>query len=404
MQWMRSTSATSTRFIFLPLLAASVACGLVFSPGDYSEPSSANAPETGIPQPLNDGNTPIQNETGPGDAGPPSKQVLLIGGRRPSLPNETAPVFVAETMRVPISATGGIGAITFDSAPPVAVGYTRVLRLDQNPLILQRDTNTIYRADFTGGRLTTDWTTLGVRGGTVENFQRGWVTDAGLISAGGFASNNTATTNVYRALFNFGDGGVDAWTMLTPKLTRARGDVTLYRHNNFLYAIGGRENTGFSASGRDTVEVALIGADGLPAAFEATEPLLNPTTMAAHNVFVPPVASGKGYLFVIGGQTTANPAAITDIVLAAKINETTGKLDKWIAAPKLPTTLTSAAVIVIDNSLFVFGGVISQTELSDTILSLAINPSDGSLGTEWRAVGKLPGPRSNLAAMEIPTP
>lgn len=397
---MRARSSASARFLLLAAITTTVACGLAFSPGEYSEPT-VDAPETGVAPPIADTGTPPDAEAGAIDAGPPGKQVLLVGGRRPSLPNEAASVFVAETMRVPISSTGGIGPITFDSAPPAAAGYARVLRLDPNPLVLQRDSNTAYRADFTDGRLTTDWSTLAVRGGAVENFQRGWLTDAGLLSAGGFTmSNNTATSNVYRALFNFGDGGIDGWTMLTPKITRARGDVVLYRHNNFLYAIGGRENTGFSSPGRDTVEVALIGSDGLPAAFEATEPLLNPTSMAAHNVYVPPVTSGKGYLFVVGGQTTANPSAITDVVLAAKINETSGKLDKWIAAPKLPTTLTSAAVIVIDNNLFVFGGAISQTELSDSILSLAINP-DGSLGTEWRAVGKLPGPRSNLAVMEI---
>jgi hypothetical protein len=146
------------------------------------------------------------------------------------------------------------------------------------------------------------------------------------------------------------------------------------------------------------VEVARIGPDGVPGTFEQTTKLTIPSTQAPHEIMLPLVTSGAGWLVVVGGQTSADPASLTNVVLAAKIDAATGKLGAWVAPPKFPTPITAAAIMIVNRTILVFGGL-GTSGLSDAVMALKILPDD-TFEAAWQRVAKLPGPRANLAAVE----
>jgi hypothetical protein len=377
-------------------LLGSTACGLFFSPGDYSEavagaePDAAASGIDGAPSGIDA--APSEPD---GDAAASGvTRVVLVAGRRETLPGETGTAYVLETFHTTVSEAGEIGPWTWDVSPPVAASWTRAVVFG-GALWLQRGT-TVHRADF-DGRIESDWVELLPSDSLGYLYQRPWLADAGLLSAGGL-SGATWLTNVYRAPFT--DAGLGPWQdVAASALVTARGEVTLHRHGSFLYAIGGRTSQFIGQRGSDAVEVATIGADGLPGSFVATERLAvsDAGTVASHGVMLPLVASGAGHLFVIGGLMTAQVSSVTDVALAAKIDEATGMLGKWTTLPRFPTPIHSAAVFVIGSAIFVFGGA-TPTEISDAVMALAIH-ADGTFGTEWKRVASLPGPRASLVGV-----
>jgi hypothetical protein len=370
----------------------STACGLLFSPGDYTEAVARAEPDAST---AADDAAVAEIDAPNGDATAPSgSRVVLVAGRREMLPSEKATGYVLETFHTTVSGAGEIGPWTWDVSPPVAASWTRAAVFG-GALWLQL-ASTVYRADF-HGRIESDWVALPLSDALVETYQRPWLEDAGLLSAGGLR-DSAFTTNVYRAPFT--DAGVGPWQAVAgAALVAARGEVTLHRYGSFLYAIGGRTSPSSNERGSDAVEVATIGAGGLPGPFVATERLAvtDASTVAPHGVMLPLVASGAGHIFVIGGLTTALGSSLTDVALAAKIDEVTGMLGKWTTLPKFPTPIDSAAVLVIGSTVFVFGGS-TPAGISDAVMALSIN-ADGTFGTEWKRVASLPGPRASLVGV-----
>ncbi|MBX3263450.1 MAG: hypothetical protein KF782_27515 [Labilithrix sp.] len=378
------------RSALVAFLAGSVACGLVFSPGDYGD-SPPPAPEDGAPSP----DAAPQAEAGPTDASRPSTRVLLFAGRRDAVPGEPNAVNVAETMRTTLSASGELGPWTFDVSPPSAAAWSRAAFVGET--LLLQSSSAVVQAPLADGRFDAGWAPLPFRSGVPEGFMRGWiVSDAGMTAAGGQAEG-AFTTNVYVAPFDLRDGGIEPWEESSSKLVKARGDVTLVRAGAFLYAIGGRDNGATTAPGRDEVEVARFEADGGLGAFEATTRLADPNAdAAAFRVLFPVAAAGAGHVFVLGGQTNAS-GELSDVALAAKIDDATGKLGPWVALPKLPAPMSSAAALVVGDRVLVFGGRLEESQ-TDGVLALSIAP-DGSFGASWAKIGALPAPRSGLAAV-----
>ncbi len=373
-------------------LVGCVACGLAFAPGDYAESGPASPAEDAAPAAPDAGMT----EAGPSDAAAPSTRVLVFAGRRDAVPGEPSSVNVAETMRTTVSASGELGPWSFDVPPPQSTSWSRAVVVGEQ-LFLQ-SSNVFVAGELalaTDSGLRPEWRALPPRS-LPEGFMRAWIVpDAGLAVAGG-SREGSFTTNVFVA--PLADGGVEDWQLQTSKLVKARGDVTLLRHGDFLYALGGRDNGSSSASGRDEVEVARFAADGTLGQFVATTKLVNPgADAAAFGVFLPMVTVGAGHLFVLGGQTTASSGSMTDVALAAKIDATSGEIGPWLALPKLPAPMNSAAAVVAGDHVVVFGGNLGGAS-SDAVLALSIGPN-GSFGTEWKKIGALPGARAGLAAV-----
>ena len=378
------------RTALIGLLVGSVACGLVFSPGDYGD-SQAPEPEadTGVTTP--DVASPV--DTGASDASLPSTRIMLFAGRRDALPGEPSSVIEAETMRTTLSPSGELGPWTFDVPPSLMTTWTRGL-LTGETLLLQ-STSVFLATTFADDHISGAWRALPPPGAP-EGYLRAWlVSDAGLTAAGGQIGGGF-TTNVYVA--SFADGGVEPWQQVTSKLVTARGDVTLLRHADHLYAVGGRESTSSLVPGSDEVEVARFGADGSLGEFAATTKLVDPNADAASfGVFLPVVTAGAGHVFVLGGQTSPLTTSLSDVALAAKIDAASGNLGPWVALPRLPAPMSGAAALVVGDKVLVFGGSLGSSQ-SEDVLALSIAPN-GSFDTAWKKIGTLHGPRSGLAAV-----
>jgi len=379
------------RTALVGLLVGSVACGLVFSPGDYGD-SPALEPEadTGVTTP--DVAPPVDSAS---DASLPSTRIMLFAGRRDALPGEPSSVNVAETMRTTLSPSGELGPWTFDVPPSQMTTWTRGL-LAGETLLLQ-STSVFLATTFADDHISGAWRALPPPG-VPESYLRAWlVSDAGLTAAGGQAGG-VFTTNVYVASFDLADGGIEPWQKVPSKLVTPRGDVTLLRHVDHLYALGGRESTSSLVPGSDEVEVARFGADGSLGDFAATTKLVDPTADAASfGVLLPVVTAGAGHVFVLGGQTTSLTSSLSDVALAAKIDAASGNLGPWVALPKLPAPMSGAAALVVGDKVLVFGGSLGSSQSGD-ILALSIG-ANGVFDTAWKKIGTLPGPRSGLAAV-----
>lgn len=366
------------------LVSAAAACGVMFSPGDYRESTSPTASDGGGPAIAPDG--AVIDPTA-------AARFLLIAGRR-DLVDGDSQQYVAETIRTSVGPDGQLTPWQYDQPPSVSTAWTKAAILDGR-LVAQSGTS-VYHATF-DGKVTSDFRGALLRGGAaLESGHVAQMFDGVLLAAGSIVDGGPST-NVSIARIDLVDGGVNGFTPIQQsRLAVARASTTLGRDGKFLYAVGGREASA-SAAARTEVDVATLAPDLVPGPFSATTSLQNPITNTPHGVVSPSLAFGGGFIFVVGGQTTAaGVSANTDIVLASKIDTNSGGLGPWQALPRLPTPLSGGAVVFANGALYVFGGA-TVTVLSEAVISLAVNP-DGTFGAEWKRVGTLPtGARANLA-------
>jgi hypothetical protein len=125
----------------------------------------------------------------------------------------------------------------------------------------------------------------------------------------------------------------------------------------YVYVVGG---AGAGGAPVTTVYYAAVGATGTLGAWNSTSALptalVSPAVVAAttRNSAVP---SG-GFLYVIGGSTTAAGAPV-NTVYRATISNTDGSLSGWTSAGSLPAALRSVGAAVAFGSLYVVGGATS---------------------------------------------
>ncbi len=386
------------------VLLGVTACGFVFSPGDYTGSSGPVDPDASpsVDARASEPESPLSDDAGPDAPTPSGTRVLLVAGGRDTLPGEEWPATVSEAFHTLVNEAGELGPWTWDVPPPFSSRWRGagivggVLWL--SPRQDATETSVVWRVGFDGG-VSGEWEELVVSGDRPPGRTFPLLTDAGLFVAGG-GSSSEKTKTVARAAFTDVEPG--PWAVVSEsRLSVARDEVTLFRHASFLYAIGGRTSSSSGSSYSDVVEVATIGADGLPGPFVETTRLTvedETGTTNRHVLSQPTIASGSGYLFVIGGWYAADNASISDVVLAAKVDETTGQLGEWKTLPRYPLPIGAAAAFVIRDTLYVFGGRTPPEVNTDAVYALPILP-DGTFGSEWRRVGALPGPRGWLVGV-----
>jgi hypothetical protein len=89
-------------------------------------------------------------------------------------------------------------------------------------------------------------------------------------------------------------------------------------------------------------------------------------------------ATGNGYIYIIGGNTTGGVRTAT--VQYAKVS-TNGNVGSWSSAPNLPATLASPAAVLSNGYLYVVGGSTNSANSGavSTVYYAKVN-KDGSLG------------------------
>lgn len=139
-------------------------------------------------------------------------------------------------------------------------------------------------------------------------------------------------------------------------------------YNGYIYSVGGIDN----ASTVLGVYYAKLGTDGAIGAWAVTSAL--PLNLLDVNVVV-----SNGYIYAIGGATSATNGSNVSTVYYAKINND-GTLGTWTSTSSLLTATSRAAAVVSNGYIYEMGGVNnSNTKLAE-IEHTKIN-NDGTLGT-----------------------
>jgi len=124
-----------------------------------------------------------------------------------------------------------------------------------------------------------------------------------------------------------------------------------------------------------------------------TNPL--PTTVAHHAMAEADptnslVASGKAYIYVIGGQTLPTDVGGTNAVYLASVDPTSGQVGTWTQSTNsLPQALMGASATVHNGYLYVVGGLDMNGNPVTSVYSAPVN-SDGSIGTWTTSTNVLP--------------
>ncbi|MBI4422125.1 MAG: hypothetical protein HY554_00265, partial [Elusimicrobia bacterium] len=138
------------------------------------------------------------------------------------------------------------------------------------------------------------------------------------------------------------NGTIASWTPLAPLPTGVYAHTTV--DDGTLYVIGGAVDNGTRV--HSEVYYARILADRTLAAWERAAPLPEPIANHVSEVI-------QGRIWVAGGWTGANAVAAVNSspILADK------SLGAWEAGPALPNALYQHASTVLDDSLYVSGGI-----------------------------------------------
>lgn len=130
-----------------------------------------------------------------------------------------------------------------------------------------------------------------------------------------------------------------------------------------------------------------------------TNPL--PTTLAHHAMGEADdtnslVASGKRYIYVIGGQvnSTDAPGGVNTVYMAS-VDSTTGAVGTWTTLTNsLPQALVGTTATVHNGYLYVAGGLAAGNNVpTNAVYSAPVN-SDGTIGTWTTATNTLPTARA----------
>ena len=160
-----------------------------------------------------------------------------------------------------------------------------------------------------------------------------------------------------------------------------------------LYVLGGSDST---HALQNAVYYATIGTTGTVNAFSATAAL--PESVAFARVFIATPrntqVSGIGYLYVMGGITTAAGQRTTAIYRGTLAID--GTVSGWTSAGTLPAPLSSFGEAVVLGQLYIWGGATTGNAPVATVYRTTINAS-GNLGT-WQSLTPLPFKRAYFGA------
>lgn len=377
--------------LFLPISLV-VACGITFSPGDYSAPgetspvvgndASTNAPETSA---VVDGGleASVTKETG---APPPSLHVLLFAGTKDK------EVDANDVWSAPVDDTGTVGAFEYLQPTPLSKPLQAVAMVNGRLLtVLQGSSSRVVQsADFAGG-FTSAWTTAVVPNPPTTSYGS-FFAKTSLIVVGGQTSDQvddgaggttTVTTNHPELYVNQATGAQYPTPNNETSTTKLPAGVfsptiAIYKDFAFVWGQGDKKDQATAIYAGKLDDTAGLTSVTTTTALPANEPPLSPIACA-----------GEGRLFVAGGTNSAKS-------YSADINEATGALGTWKNGPDLPGNRSAAGCAVIRGYLYLFGGRIPA--ITNQILRSKI-ASDGSMGTWETTAQTLIGNRANVFAL-----
>ena len=195
---------------------------------------------------------------------------------------------------------------------------------------------------------------------------------------GGFTTAATTTVD-YALINNGGPGTLGSWTATT-SLPTATNLLTAVAYNGYVYEIGGFNGTTSLA----TVNFAQFNSNGslvnnlisCPAGGTLYPASPNGTWCTTTSLptadYYATSAAYNGYLYEIGGCASSCPSAVVDY---AAINAN-GTLGSWVATASLPTATYYATSAAYNGYLYEIGG---YTTAATAVVNFAKFNSDGTL-------------------------
>ncbi len=290
--------------------------------------------------------------------------VYEIGG------NTTAAVATVDY--APINADGTLGAWTATTSLPVATKASTSVAY--NGYIYEiggytsANTAAVYYAQINANGTIGSWTattSLPVATDyTSSVIYNGNLYDISLSQATYYAPVNS-------------DGTLGTWNPTTGLATNTFKETAAV-YNGYLYEIGGLQGSTYLSS----VYSAPIDPAGVIGSWAATTSLPTATAYATSAVY-------NGYVYEIGGQTTAAVATVEYAAIS-----TNGTLGSWTATTSLPAATDYSASVVYDGYLYEVGG---YTTAASAVVDYAPINTNGTLGA-WTATTSLPTATYGLTA------
>lgn len=342
-------------------------------------------------------------------------RVYLIGGKN-SAGNTINIMYSA-----PVNSDGTLGTWTVETNLPPAGTSFPILCLVKSKLFIIGGAGTasavssVYsctvNADGTLGTWVTETSLPAARG-----YAQGLVIKNRIYVIGGYDATGVGVNTVYYADIS-STGNIGTWntgTALPTPLIHCSSFVT----KNGIYICGGTNNSSYLS----TTYFAPINADGTIGTWVLSTSL--PSIMTGSQLIV---TSSKVYIF---GSRTSDVGFAATVVYANvsgglndysayyedtstnymmpgsglpweqqyQLNESqAGNITGWTTATSLPTTLSTAAVFVTKNRVYLCGGYINDTTQTSAVYTATIN-TDGTLGT-WNATTNLPNIANKLNAV-----
>jgi hypothetical protein len=391
------------------LAFASVQCGLLGPPGDYTSGSGGDlegGSEGSVNRdggPLSDGNVVLPD----GNVVPSSigTIALMAGERQPTSP-EDDPAWSADAWSGILAADGRVATWRIDKSAPIIGSFDSAGLVGSTWMMIN------FGFGLNGGRgaaiqstswapgIVGDWRANRASGapGGLDESSRVFFGNH-LLYVGGTRTNPGVdggppstffTQEVHVAGVDAAKNELGSSNDSGQQLVDARSRCGLLATSTNLYVVGGRAPGGLTAS----VETAKLDvAAGTVQAFASQPPLQN--AGADYKISLPSLVAAEGYLFVAGGRTNF-AGTPTDVVVSAKINAD-GTLGAWHNVTNLPKPLRDFAFVGFKGRLYVAGGI-GATERADDVYSASIN-ADGTLGAWDGSNAKLPLPRSSFATL-----
>ncbi len=167
--------------------------------------------------------------------------------------------------------------------------------------------------------------------------------------------------------------------------------VSASTYASTVYLAGGADSTN---TPKNTAYYSTVGASGALGAWTSTTALPQPVAFAAAAIASPynSPATGSGYLYVIGGDSTASGKPVTPVYVGTL--NATGGIAGWTTTTALPVPLHSVGAAIFNGTLYVAGGSGVGNVPVATVYSATIGAS-GALGT-WQTLTALPFKRSHF--------
>jgi|GEM_PF-1092700 len=164
-------------------------------------------------------------------------------------------------------------------------------------------------------------------------------------------------------------GAIQPWQTGTGTGLAVRDSDATVTANGYVYVIGGV--TG--GTGQSTAYYAKLNANGNTGNFTTT------TAMPANRVDAAGIYA-NGYIYIIGGTTTAGSAATAQsTVLYAKVNAD-GTLGNWITSPNsMPAARSALGSAALNGYIYAFGGNDTGGSAQSNVYFAKLN-ADGSTG------------------------